>query len=207
MMTKKPSRFVNEAYVEMLELPVFEEYTFWDQLQKRKIIINQEINESLVERVMFQIMNFNHADAKSEAEDKDFKREPIEIYLNTPGGNLYETLVLCNIIKLSTTPIHTIVLGYAASAGALITMSGHRRFAYTASSILIHQASGVASGKVNDMNDELKHVNKQSNRMKEYILQHTKITPQLYKKNQQREWWLSAREALELGVLDEIIGG
>ena len=38
-MTKKPSRFVNEAYLEMLELPVFEEYTFWDQLQKRKIII------------------------------------------------------------------------------------------------------------------------------------------------------------------------
>ena len=156
---------------------------------------------------MFQIMNFNQDDAKSEAEDKDFKREPIEIYLNTPGGNLYETLVLCNIIKLSTTPIHTIVLGYAASAGALLTMSGHKRYAYTASSILIHQASGATSGKLNDMNDEIKHINKQSDRMRTFILEHTKITPKMFTKKQSKEWWVSAQEALELGVIDEIIGG
>lgn len=204
---KKRNRLVAEEYLEIMDMPVFEEYTFWEQLQKRKIIINHSIESQIVERVMFQIMNFNQADDKAQESIPNYTREPIEIYINTPGGALYETLVLCNMIELSKTPVHTIVLGCAASAGALIAMAGHVRKAYPSSSILIHQASGITSGKVNDMNDELKHINKQSERMKQYIIEHTKITAKSYKNRQSKEWWVSAEEALELGVIDEIIGG
>jgi ATP-dependent Clp protease protease subunit len=188
--------------MELLEMPMFEEYTFWEQLQQRKIILNSDINPSIVERVMFQIMKFNEQDdANPEGE-----RKPIELYINSPGGSVYETLVLCNIIKQSKTPVHITILGYACSGAALITIAGHKRRAYPGSSFLIHQASTAEAGKLSEINESIKHANRQMNVIKDYILANTKITLQKYKKMEKAEWWLGSSEALELGIIDEIIG-
>jgi ATP-dependent Clp protease protease subunit len=188
--------------MELLEMPMFEEYMFWEHLQKRRIILNQQIDPSVVERVMLQILKFNEQDD----ENPDAERKPIELYINSPGGSVYETLVLCDIIKQSKTPVYITVFGYAASGAALITIAGHKRRAYPGTSFLIHQASTAESGKLSEINESIKHANRQMGVIKDYILANTKITPKKYKQMEKAEWWLLSGEALELGIVDEIIG-
>ena len=70
---------MNESYLEMLELPVFEEYTFWELLQRRIIDFNQPVDSSLIERAIIQILRWNQDDDAAQAEDPSAKRKPITI--------------------------------------------------------------------------------------------------------------------------------
>lgn len=194
--------------MEMLELPVFEEYTFWELLQKRIIDFNQSVDSSLVERAIIQILKWNQEDDGAQEKDPDETRKPITILLNTDGGDVFTGLVLCDVIKQSKTPVNIDVVVWAGSMGSLICAVGHRRRAWPHSNFLIHSGQMNIQGDSDKVEDLMKYAKQvKGKQMKDLLKEHTNITDKLYKKKERADWWIGAQEALDLGLIDEIIGG
>lgn len=134
--------------------------------------------------------------------------EPIRIYINSSGGSVYSMLGLYDFIRKSPTPVYTYTYGMAASAAAVLLAAGRRRFATAHSFVLIHSISSWFTGKVEDLKDDLKQTERLNDLINKLLAEHTKISvSRLADKDKYKEdWWISAPEALELGIIDEIIG-
>lgn len=177
---------------------------FEEHLKERKIIINCEITEDIVESAILQILKWNEEDADKIPE----KRKPITIYLNTPGGSVSEGFALCNVIENSITDVYITTLGMAASMGAYVAMSGakgHRK-CYEFSTFLIHSGSMVVAGNTDDVESTVKYYSDMRKEIEQFIYKHTKIDKDTYKAHLKDEWYLTSKEALKYGLVDEIIG-
>ena len=192
----------NKQYLELVQqVPEFEQYQFFKHLSKREIILNGEIDDSLVERVIMPILEWNE-------EDKDIpteERKPIKLFTHSAGGDVYLGLVLCNVIKQSKTPVHSYTLGVSASMGCLIAISAHKRMAYEGSNFLIHDGSVHLSGSSNKIKDTMKFNEEKDLQIKNLILEKTNISEEKYDEMLDREWWMTAKTALENGLIDNII--
>jgi ATP-dependent Clp protease protease subunit len=182
----------------------FFDKVFEEHLEKRKIIINGEISEDIVETAMLQILKWNDEDKDKTPES----RQPIELILNSPGGSVNDGLVFCNIIENSITGIHITTLGTAASMAAYIAMCGTKgkRRCYEFSTFLIHSGSMVVSGNSDSVESTVKYYSDMRKDIEKFIYKHTKIDKDTYKQYQKDEWYLTAREAQKWGLVDEIIG-
>lgn len=190
---------------ETLETSAFRENVFQYRLGQRDLILNRDINDSCVEYYMMQILSWNEEDSALIPS----ARIPITIYINCDGGDVYTGLVLCNIIKQSITPVCGIVLGSASSMGALVLIACHYRYSYTFGNVMLHQCSLGVNGDLGKVTDVVDFVREKKNaQIKRFILDNTKVSEALLDQVQleRREWWLTAEEALMLGVIDEIIG-
>lgn len=194
---------VHEDYISMTKLPPLEEYTRWKELQNRELVLNDQVSSFIIEEIIMPILKWNREDEGVPVQD----RKAITLYLNSPGGDLFSGLVAAEVIKKSVTPVHIIALSMAASMGSVLLVSGHKRSAYAFSNILIHDGSTGISGSSNKVKDHMKYFDKKSEQIKEFILNNSKITAEKYEEMDDREWWITAQEALELGIIDEIIGG
>lgn len=135
------------------------------------------------------------------------KRQPIKLFINSDGGSLVACLEIIDAIQLSKTPVYTINLSIAASAGLDIFMTGHKRYCYPNSTFLFHEgATGgggtMDAGKFRNYSAWYENLLK---KMKGLILKYTKVTPELYKEKQNDDWWFFADEAIEYGFCDEIL--
>lgn len=131
-------------------------------------------------------------------------RKPIKIYIDSNGGNLLDTFTMIDAIKMSKTPVWTICTGAAYSGGFFTFIAGHRRVAYPHTSFLYHEgatSTGADAGKFRNFAD---FYQKQLGQLKEHTLEYTKFTPEFYDEHYRDDLWLTADEALELGVCDEI---
>lgn len=182
----------------------FEDYTYFKELEKRRIIFNDEVDDFLIERAIIQILNWNEEDKNSPIEN----RKEIEIILNTGGGAVDIGLVMCNVIEKSETPIKITVVGNAASMGALILVAGakhKRRYAYEFSNVLFHDGSTVLFGSANKVKDHAKFQNEKDEQIKDFIIRNTIISEDKYDEMSDREWWMTAEEAIKWGVIDHIV--
>ena len=187
-------------YLELIETTgSFEEYVYFDHLKNREIIINQQVDDSLVERAIMQILKWNAED------DGNPKNQPIKIYLNSPGGDVYLGLVLCEVIKKSKIPVHLTVLGLAASLGGLLAIAAHKTFAYEYSNLLIHDGSTFLQGSSNKVKDTMKFQEAKDEQIKRFVVDNTNITEEKYDDMIDREWWLTAQQAKEYGIVQEIL--
>jgi ATP-dependent Clp protease protease subunit len=110
-------------------------------------------------------------------------------------------------MEKSETPIHTIVTGAAMSCGFMILISGHKRFGYSLSTPLYHQVSSGFWGKVQDMEESLEQTKKLQAKIEQITLDRTQITKKKLKEvlKNKVDWYMTADEALLLGVIDGII--
>ena len=149
-----------------------------------------------------QIMAINKIDKDVPASD----REPIILYINSPGGELIEGFPLISAIELSKTPVYTVNVGEWCSMAFLIGITGHKRFSLPYMTFLMHEASGAMVGKISDMESRLefdKKFNKYITR--EHILRHSKMDPTVYDSVSKNEFYMLTDEALKYGFIDEII--
>jgi ATP-dependent Clp protease protease subunit len=177
------------------------DYEYVSHLQERIIILNEDINDAQVEKTIIQIFKWNREDEGKQVED----RKKISILCNTPGGDLYLGMVICDVIQKSLTPVHLTILGMAASMGSLIAIAAHKTLAYKHSNVLIHDGSTFLVGSSNKVKDHMKFQELKDKQVKDFIINNTKIDEKLYDEMSDREWWLTAEMALELGIVDEII--
>lgn len=179
-------------------IPSPEDFNEWLDLNDRKLYVNQEITEDIVDYIAYYIQRWNEEDMNKE------NKTPIRMYINTVGGSLLDTLHVCDIIMSSKTPVYTVVQTCAYSAGVLLTIAGHKRFAYPHSSFLVHRGSFGLSGDANANYDTTEFYNKMYDKVREFMLSNTDITEELLQKNMRKEWYMFAEDALELGIIDSI---
>lgn len=186
--------------VENLQLPNPELLQFYQDEKDRTIWIEGEIDESLFE-ISKLILKYNKEDKGIPVE----QRIPIKLCINSPGGDLDSTLAFIGLMNISKTPIQTINACWAYSAAGLILMAGHKRYALPNTECLIHSGSGHLGGSYEQTTEQMKNYKYLVDKMRDFILNRTKIDPKLFKKNSQKDWYINTEEMLNLGIVDEII--
>lgn len=142
-----------------------------------------------------------------EAEDPD---KDISLYINSPGGMVTAGLAVYDTMQYIKSPITTICMGMAMSFGALLLAAGSKgkRFALTHSRIMIHQPliyGGGISGQVTDIDIETKELLLTKNKLIDILANHTGQTPDKIRQDTERNFYMSAEDAKNYGIVDEVI--
>lgn len=171
-------------------------------LQARKLFLNDEISFASVDDIVKHIFRYNAEDKEIPADGRD----PIYLYVNSVGGDVYAGLYLIDAIKNSKTPVYTINMGIWFSMGFVIGLSGHKRFATKHSKFLWHDGMTGGMNSSSKFRDTVEFQNRQEDEIRNFVLDNTKITAELYDSKSRMEWYMFASEAKELGVIDFVVG-
>lgn len=182
-----------------MELPAPELVQFYKDYDNRNIFIS-DIDEDLFATTKL-IYDYNASDKGKPIEE----RKPITIQIMSYGGDLYQAYALISAILASTTPVITINCGVAMSAGLLILLAGHKRFAMKYSTAMMHSGSGSASGSYEEMEASQKNYKKLIDLMRNYIMERTTIDSKLFNKNKTKDWYITDSEQVELGIVSKIV--
>lgn len=182
-----------------MELPAPELVQFYKDYDNRNIFIS-DIDEDLFTTTKL-IYDYNASDKGKPIEE----RKPITIQIMSYGGDLYQAYALISAILASTTPVITINCGVAMSAGLLILLAGHKRYAMKYSTAMIHSGSGGAQGTYEQMEEQQKNYKKLVDLMRNYIMERTTIDSKLFNKNKTKDWYITDSEQVELGIVSKIV--
>lgn len=186
---------------------------YQEQLRFKEIWLNGDINDTLIEKAIVPILNFNKYDDEMEknrpACAEEYVREPIKIMLHTSGGEITPCMSLISAIESSKTPVHTIGLGKVYSAGFLILLAGHERYAQEHSSLMIHPGSAGFIGTIPSILKHADYIHDLQERILGYIAEHSYIElEELHEMcATEYDWYMGAEEALCRGVIDGMIVG
>lgn len=133
----------------------------------------------------------------------------ISIYLNSPGGSVYDGLGIYDTMQFITPEVSTICTGMAASMAAVLLCAGAtgKRYALKHSRIMIHQPSGGAEGQASDIEIAYKEIRKVKDELYRIISHHTGKDFETILKDSDRDYWMTSEEAKEYGMIDAVIGG
>ena len=188
----------------------FKQEVFSAYLEQRIILLNDTVEDDVIEKVVMPIISFNEEDDELETTVMNYKREdnPIKLYINSTGGAACEALSVISAIESSKTPIETIALGRAFSAGFFILMMGHKRSMQRYGRICYHQVQTFPPGGPHQTVGENLEESKELQRiLVDLTLARTKIKKaKLQDINDRKvDWYIGAAEALALGIIDEIL--
>lgn len=175
-----------------MTFPDIGDYNFWKLFNDRVLLLEEEITQWDY-HIVKDIITFNK-------EDKDIpveERKPIIILVNSCGGLLDVTLSICEIIRLSKTPVWTVNMGQALSGGCLVFLMGEKRFTIHNSWAMCHAGSGGVSGNYSETKEQTKVWDAQVKAMGDIILTRTGIDEKIYKRNKNKDWWLNFEQQLE----------
>ena len=173
-------------------------YDIYSRLLKDRIIfIGDVINDPIANLVIAQMLFLQQEDP-----DRD-----INIYVNTPGGIVTAGLAIYDTMQFVTPDICTYCMGQATSMGALLLTAGTKgkRMALPNSRVMIHQPWGGVQGQASDINIQAKEILKMRDRINEIIAEHTGQDLKKVEKDTDRDYFMSAQEAKDYGLIDEVI--
>ena len=173
---------------------------FYRHLKRREVFWNTEIDDSVVDLSLY-ILRWNEEDKGKPAEE----RQPIKIFINSDGGDLTAVMNLADMIRLSVTPVITVGMGRIYSAGGYLFMAGHRRYVFPSTSCLIHDGYAGSYGDTGKSLDNADFTRRLQERVRSFVLERTRITPEQYDANYRRDWFIFSDEMVELGVADEVV--
>lgn len=154
----------------------------------RLFFISDDIDSTSIGKMCFNILYLLKQDDKNELEKKGFQREPIQIYINSFGGEVYDMWALIDIIENSKTPIYTYCTGYAMSAAFKIFLSGHKRFATRHATFMYHQMSFYSRyGKYQQLVEDRCEMDYLNAKTEEYVIERTKITQDYIKEIREKK--------------------
>ncbi len=166
-------------------------------LNERIIFLGTPINDDIANLVVAQMIHL-----ESEDPDKD-----ISMYVNSPGGSVYAGLAVYDTMQFIKPDVQTICVGVAMSMGALLLAGGAagKRMALPNSKILIHQVSGGFQGQATDIEIHAKEIIDVRGRLDEIIAKHTGQSLERVSKDTERDYFMSAEEAVEYSIVDRIL--
>ncbi len=173
-------------------------YDIYSRLLKDRIIfLGDEVNQHTANIVVAQLLYLAYEDPKKD----------IQLYINSPGGSVYDGLGIYDTIQHIAPDVQTIGIGLQASMGAFLLSSGTKgkRFALPSSRIMIHQPSSGTQGKITDQEISLREGIFLKGRLNEILAKNTGQKLSKIEKDMERDFWLSADEAKEYGIIDEVI--
>ena len=173
--------------IEDSSLPDPAMYQYYKQLKNRRIVINSEIDDTLLEYAIIPYMEM----------DNDGSNKPIEIMISTVGGEIYNGFNLVDQIERAKTPTVIHIMSMAGKNNPNVKTVCH-----PFSVGLLHSGSQYMEGSAHAVKDTFDFSQHYEEKIKEYILSHTKIDEKLYEKIERKEYWMDADEMKRLGIVD-----
>jgi len=173
-------------------------YDIYSRLLKERIIfLGGPINDMAANIVIAQLLFLEHEDPKKD----------IKLYINSPGGSVTAGLAIYDTMQYIKPDVSTICVGVAASMGAVLLTAGKRgkRIALPNSEVLLHQVMGGVEGQAVEIEITAKHILRMKEQLNDILSKHTGQTLNKIEKDTDRDFWMTAQEAKDYGVVDEII--
>jgi len=173
-------------------------YDIYSRLLKERIIfLGGPVVDMVANSIIAQLLFLEHEDSKKE----------IQFYINTPGGSVTAGMAIYDTMQHVKPPVSTICVGMAASMGAVLLTAGERgrRFALPNSEVLLHQVMGGVEGQAVEIEITAKHIVQIREKINGILVKHTKQKRDVIERDTDRDFYLTAVEAKEYGVIDEII--
>jgi len=191
------SRYVLPSFVERTNYGIKESNPYNKLFEERIIFLGAPIDDVVANDVMAQLIVLESTDP-----DRD-----IQIYINSPGGSFTALTAIYDTMVYVRPEIQTICMGQAASAAAVLLAAGKKgkRFALQNSRILIHQPSGEGQGQVTDLEIQANEIMRMRTLLESILSTHTGQTVEKIKADIERDTILTAAQAKEYGIVDEVI--
>ncbi|OGD44149.1 ATP-dependent Clp endopeptidase, proteolytic subunit ClpP [Candidatus Azambacteria bacterium RIFCSPLOWO2_02_FULL_46_11] len=173
-------------------------YDIYSRLLKERIIfLGGPINDAVANVVIAQLLFLEHEDPKKD----------IQLYVNSPGGSVTAGLAIYDTMQYVKPDVSTICIGVAASMGAVLLTSGTKgkRFSLPNSEVLLHQVMGGAEGQAVEIEITARHIIKIKDKLNQILAKHTGQPLAKIEKDTDRDFYMSAEEAKDYGIIDKII--
>lgn len=168
-------------------------------IEKRRIIISSSIDAKVADRIMKQLLIM----------DDNNNEKNITVYINSPGGDVFSGFAIYDMMQFIESPVITLVTGFAASMGSIIMLAAEKgnRFALPNSKVLIHQPliPGVFQGRATEIEIQAKEIDQTKQRIIDLYAKETGKNKDQIAKDIDNDYWLTAEEACEYGLIDKII--
>ena len=191
------SSYISPTIIEERQLNVAQMDVFSRLMMDRIIFLGTQVDDYTANVIQAQLLYLDSADP-----GKD-----ISIYLNTPGGSVYAGLGIYDTMQYISSDVSTICTGMAASLGAVLLVAGAtgKRFALQHSRVMIHQPMGGAQGQASDIEITAREIQKLKKELYTIIADHSGRPYEQIEKDSDRDYWMTAAEAKEYGMIDEVL--
>ena len=189
--------YISPTIIEERQMNVATMDVFSRLMMDRIIFLGVPINDYVANIIQAQLLFLESVDAKKD----------IQIYLNTPGGSVYAGLGIYDTMQYISSNVATICTGMAASMGAVLLCAGEKgkRTALKHSRVLIHQPMGGAQGQASDIEITAREIQKLKKELYDIIASHSGQKYAKVWKDSDRDYWMTASEAKEYGMIDEVL--
>ena len=189
--------YISPTIIEERSLNVAQMDVFSRLMMDRIILLGTEVNDYTANVIQAQLLYLDSAEP-----GKD-----VSIYINSPGGSVYAGLGIYDTMQYIQSDVTTICTGIAASMAAVLLVAGEKgkRFALKHSRVMIHQPMGGAQGQATDMEITVREIKKLKSELYNIIASHSGQPFEKVEKDSDREYWLTAEEALEYGMIDRVL--
>src|SRR6202048_2925585 len=173
-------------------------YDIYSRLLKDRIVfIGTPIDDFVANSVVAQLLFLQMQDPKRD----------INLYINSPGGSVTAGLAIYDTMQFVTCDVATYCMGIAASMGAVLLAAGTqgKRYALPNSDIMIHQVSGGAQGTASDVERTVEYMFKLKKRLISILAHHTGKTDAQIQADSDRDYWITAQQAKDYGLVDEVV--
>lgn len=199
VLSRPEARYILPSFVERTSYGVKESNPYNKLFEERIIFLGVQIDDASANDVMAQLLTLESTDPDRE----------IVMYINSPGGSFTSMTAIYDTMQFVRPRIRTVCLGQAASAAAVILAAGSKglRMALPNSRILIHQpATEGVYGQVSDLEIQAKEIGRMRNALEEILARHSNKTPEEVRVDIDRDKILTASEAVDYGLVDEVLG-
>jgi ATP-dependent Clp protease, protease subunit len=166
-------------------------------LDDRIIMLSEDFNDGMASIIVSQLLYLDSQD----------NTKPITMYINSPGGVITSMWSIIDTMNLIKADVHTVCVGIAASAASLTLAAGTKghRYILPHAKVMIHQPSGGAQGQATDMELAVTEIRKTKHLLNEFLAEKTGQPLEKIQKDMERDYYMSATESLEYGIVDKIL--
>ena len=167
-------------------------------LKSRTVVISQQVDAELTAKVLSQLVLL----------EQEGLEEPVTVFINSPGGEIFSGFAIFDMLNFIACPVTTIVTGFAASMGSILSMAADkgRRFAMPQAKIMIHQPLLMGyQGRASECEIQAREILKTRDHLVKLYSEQTGKSREEIKKALDRDNWFTAEEALEYGLLDKVV--
>ncbi|MBQ8046323.1 MAG: ATP-dependent Clp endopeptidase proteolytic subunit ClpP [Prevotella sp.] len=191
------SQYMNPYILEERQLNVTQMDVFSRLMMDRVIFLGTEINDYTANVLQAQLLYLDSNDPERD----------INVYINSPGGSVYAGLGIYDTMQFITSDVATICTGMAASMAAVLLVAGKKgkRSALPHSRVMIHQPLGGAQGQASDIEITAREIQKLKKELYTIIADHSNTSYEKVWADSDRDYWMSAEEAKEYGMIDQVL--
>lgn len=166
-------------------------------LRNRLVFLGTPINDQVANLIVAQLLFLNQEDREA----------PINMYINSPGGQVYAGLAIYDAMQMISNPISTVAVGVTASFGTVLLAAGTKgqRYALPHATIHLHQPLGGAQGQVTDIEIQAKEFLRLRSNLNDILVRHTSQSVEVIERDTERDYWMDAKMAVDYGIVDQVL--